>query len=274
MWIDAHAHVDRYELVGEGALQAALAEIQQLGVLTISNSMDPASYERNLAIAAQNEWVLPIFGVHPWNAPAWAERLDELAQPVRQSPMLGEIGLDFCFVRDAAQYPAQRTVLEFFLCAAEEQGKVVHLHTKGAEDTILELLQRYDLPRVVVHWYSGPLGVLRRLADRGTFFTMGIEPRYSDHLRHIVQEIPDSQLLTETDNPGGPKGMIGGPGHPGLIKEVVDTLAHVKHSSPEEICALVRANLTRLIASDPWLRVRRAKETAMRTDPWRAFLRD
>ena len=45
MLIDAHAHVDRFEIVGEGALDQALAEIKERNIFTISNSMELLSYE-------------------------------------------------------------------------------------------------------------------------------------------------------------------------------------------------------------------------------------
>ncbi len=61
MLIDAHSHVDRYDLVDEHALQSALAEIVQHGILTITNSMDLASYRRNLEISEECDLILPVF---------------------------------------------------------------------------------------------------------------------------------------------------------------------------------------------------------------------
>ena len=109
--IDTHAHLDHYE----EAVETALAEIEQHHILTVSNSMDIPSYQRNLDIAARCAWVLPTFGIHPWNAPAYADRLDELPPLIQKSPLLGEIGLDFHWVEDASCYLAQRKVFEFFL---------------------------------------------------------------------------------------------------------------------------------------------------------------
>jgi TatD DNase family protein len=254
MLIDAHAHVDRYDLVGEGALGAALSEITQHEILTISNSMDLPSYERNLEINKMCDWVLPTFGVHPWNAPQYAHRLEELKEAIQHSPMLGEIGMDYYFVDDASEYPDQRRVFELFLAAAREQGKIVNLHTKGAEAAVLELLDRYDLPpRVIVHWYSGPLDIFRALVARGVYFTIGVEVLYSEHIQTLAQEVPAGQLLTETDNPGGPKALIGGPGMPVLLQDVVQAVAEVRNTPVEAIAQLVRSNLLELFRDDPWL---------------------
>jgi TatD DNase family protein len=244
--IDAHAHVDRY---GD-ALPAALQEIQRHQIFTISNSMGLESYQRNLEIAAKCPWVLPIFGVHPWNAAEYATRLEDLHEVIAASSMLGEIGLDHYFVEDRSEYPAQRTVFEFFLAAAKQRNKVVHLHTKGAETEVLDLLRQFGIRRMVVHWYSGPLDTFRELLALGAYFTVGIEVVYSDHIRTIARELPLERLLTETDNPGGPKSLIGRPGMPDLIRDVVEGLADLRRMSTAAIEQAVRANLARLAQDD------------------------
>lgn len=249
MLIDAHAHLDRY---GDG-LESALSEITQHGIFTISNSMDLPSYERNLEIARRCELVLPIFGVHPWNAPEYVDRLKDLSDALEHSPMIGEIGLDHHFVEDPSAYPAQRQVLEFFLTAANEQGKIVNLHTKGAEREILGLLDRYGIRRAIVHWYSGPLDVFGEMVERGVTFTVGVEVLHSDHIRAIARQVPSRQLLTETDNPGGPKSYTGALGTPLLVREVVEALARLRETTAEAVTETVQANLARLVEGDPRL---------------------
>jgi TatD DNase family protein len=247
--IDAHAHLDRYE----DTLEPALQEITRHSIFTISNSMDLPSYRRNLEIGEKCELVLPTFGVHPWNAPDYADRLEDLSEAIEQSPMLGEIGLDYHFVDDASQYPAQRKVFEFFLAAAKEQEKIVNLHTKGAESDVLHLLNRYDIRRAIVHWYSGPLDVFHELVARGIYFTIGVEVLYSEHIQTIARELPSEQLLTETDNPGGPRSFIGTLGMPLLIRDVVQALAELRKTTAEAIIQTVQTNFGRLIRDDPWL---------------------
>src|SRR5918996_1254018 len=92
---------------------------------------------------------------------------------------------------------------EYFFAAAREQKKIVNLHTKGGEKSILELLERYDVARPIIHWYSGPLDILRALVQFGAYFTIGVEVLYSETIQTIAREIPEHLLLTETDNPGG-----------------------------------------------------------------------
>ncbi len=253
MLIDVHSHVDRYDREDARALETALAEIARHRIFTVSVSMDLPSYQRNLEIGEKSDWVLPTFGVHPWNATEYAGRLQDLDGATEQSPMIGEIGLDHYFVENAAAYPDQRKVFEYFLGAAREQAKIVNLHTKGAEKEVVELLDRYDIPRVIVHWYSGPLDIFRELAARDVYFTVGVEVLHSKHIRTIAQEIPAGRLLTETDNPGGPRNFVGGPGMPALVKDVVRGVAEARKTTVEAIVRTVQANFIGLIRDDPWL---------------------
>jgi len=247
--IDAHAHLDRYER----EIKSVLKEISQNKIFTISNSMDLPSYRRNLEISEICEFVLPTFGVHPWNAPDYAGRLGDIKDAVEKSPMIGEIGLDFHYIEDPSHYPDQRRVFEFFLAAAKDQDKIINLHTKGAEREILDLLIRFEIPQVIIHWYSGPLNVFHELVDYGAYFTIGIELAHSKHIITIAEKLPLDQLLTETDNPDGIQWLTGEPGMPLQIRNVVQELAVLKGMTTDTMTQAVQSNFARLIQSNPWL---------------------
>ncbi|MET0502990.1 MAG: TatD family hydrolase [Candidatus Binatia bacterium] len=254
MLIDLHVHLDKYE----ADLKQALQEIRNHDVFTIAVAMDVPSYRRCLEIGDGCDLVLPTFGIHPRRAPDYVDRLGDLSPLIEQSPAIGEIGLDFHWVKDSSQYPAQLKVLEYFLAAAREQNKMVNLHTKGAERKILDLLEHYQIQRAIVHWYSGPMDILRALVQFGAYFTVGVEVSYSETIRAIAREIPDHRLLTETDNPGGLKWLKGALGMPKDIEGVVDAIADVRKSSSEMVARMVHANFLQLIENDPWLKATRA----------------
>lgn len=248
MLIDAHAHLDHYDDPRD-----ALLDIDSRRIFTIGNSMDPASYERNLALAEKSPLVLPTFGIHPRRAPEYAGRLRKFQPLVDQSPMLGELGLDFHWVKDPTTYPHQIEVFEFLVEQAAAQRKAVNLHTKGAEQRILDTLVALDVKKVIVHWYSGPLDVLEKMIAEGYLFTIGVEVLYSDNIQEIARIIPPEQLLTETDNPGGHRWLAGDVALPGIVTQVVDTLAGLKRISSDALESLVQTNLFQLVADDPRL---------------------
>ena len=251
MLIDAHVHLDKYG----GLLDQALQEIDTEPIFTVATAMDLPSYLELQRIAERSSLVLPTFGIHPRRAAEYVDRLTEIGRYIETSPGIGEIGLDFHWVKDSATYPAQRKVLEYFIAAAREQKKFVNLHTKAGEKEILDLLERYDIKRAIIHWYSGPMDILRAMIDYGCYFTIGVEVLYSDYIKAIARTIPDHLLLTETDNPGALRWLKKNDeiGMPTAIKDVVDGLARVRQTAQEEMEILVQGNFARLIANDPSL---------------------
>jgi TatD DNase family protein len=246
MLIDAHTHFDKYDELTD----QALAETESYRIFSISNSMDPRSYKAALEIAKKIGFVLPTFGIHPWEAHNYVNDLDALGKYIDQSPMLGELGLDYHFVKDKSSHPAQKRVFEYFLKKAAEQNKIVNLHTKGAEREILELLGLHNIKRAIIHWYSGPLNILKKYLDKGYYFTVGVETLFTEHIRRVARNIPDDLLLTETDNPGGYEWLAGTPGMPGVMQEVVLELARMRKIEYEECENMIQGNFERLIEGD------------------------
>lgn len=249
MLIDAHCHLDRYR----ENLAHALEQIKQHQIFTISNSMDLPSYKQNVKIAATSDLILPVFGIHPWNASEYVDCLKDLDWAISESPMIGEIGLDFYFVHETSRYDAQREVFEYFLRAASRQKKIVILHTKGAESETFQLLKKYNTERVIIHWYSGPWHILKAMAEHGFYFTIGVEVLFSQHIQDITRYMPAELMLTETDNPGGNESLTGNVGTPLLIKDVIGKLAEIRGNSSQVIMTTVHNNLIRLGDNDSWL---------------------
>ncbi len=246
MLIDAHAHLNRYDDITD----KAIGEIENYRILTISNSMDLASYRANLEIGEKCKYVLPTFGIHPWVAHEYQHKLIELDEYIEKSPMLGELGLDYHFVKDSSLYPAQKKLFEYFIVRAAAQNKIVNLHTKGAEEDTLRLLESHNIRRVIIHWYSGPLKIMKKYLDKGYYFTVGVEVLFTEHIRKIARSIPDDLLLTETDNPGGYEWLAGTPGMPGVLQEVVLELARIRKLEYEECEIMIQRNFERLIGGD------------------------
>lgn len=254
MLIDAHAHLDKYD---DDDVETLLAQIEQHRILTLSVSVDEASFLRSEAIAARSSLVVPAFGVHPSEAPRFVDSLDELEGIVARSALIGEIGLDHRLVTDASQYGSQRAVFRQFLTWAAEQHKVVNVHCVGAEQETARMLSDHQTERAIIHWYSGPLDVLARMVGMGYLFTVGVEILYSDHIREVARTIPFDQLLTETDNPGGLRWLTEETGYPTVIQSVVDELARVRDLPSASVVDVVQNNLDSLFRDDahmePWL---------------------
>ena len=201
MLVDAHTHLDRYLHKRFGAnITPILEQIEKHEILTISNSLDLTSYKTSKRIAKQSKFVVPAFGIHPWNAYKYVNKIGLIKRLVRRNNIIGEIGLDYHLIRDKRKYPSQRKIFRLFL--SETREKVISVQTKGAGKDVLDLLRRYGSKRVIIHWYSGSFDVLEEMIGEGYYFSISPEIGFSKHIREIVKKIPFKQILTETDNPG------------------------------------------------------------------------
>jgi TatD DNase family protein len=248
MYIDAHAHLDKYD----AQLPQAIEEIEQHKIFTISVSMDPESYARSKALDEQTAWVVSTFGVHPWNAPAFHSQLATLQPLIDSSPMVGEIGLDYHFIAEPENHALQRDVFVHFVKQGVAQKKILNIHSKGAEADVDRILGELGGSRAIIHWYSGPLQHLHSLAEKGAYFTVGVEVLLSTAIQKIAKSIPASLLLTETDNPGGYRWLTGDFGMPSIITQVVNKVAELRGWSVEETTHTVLQNFLRLASDDAW----------------------
>jgi TatD DNase family protein len=257
MYIDAHAHLDKYE----SEIAQALAQIEQHKILTISVSMEPTAYEKNKAIEKRTKWVVSAFGVHPWNAPGFHANLETLQPLIDDSPMVGEIGLDYHFISEPRDHALQRDVFEYFVRQGVCQRKILNIHSKGAEADVDRILGGLGAARAIVHWYSGPMKQLHSLAEKGVYFTVGVEILFSPHVQKVAKAIPSTLLLTETDNPGGYRWLTGDMGMPSIIQSVIQRLSDLRGWSVEETNDIVRRNFIRLVENDDWAKKRITTDT-------------
>jgi len=254
MYIDAHAHLDKYD----AELPSVIEQIEKDQIFTISVSMDPESYEKSKLIDKQTEWILSTFGVHPWNAPTFHSQLEALQPLLDASPMVGEIGLDYHFVPEPENQALQRDVFWHFAKRGISQKKILNIHSKGAEADVDRILGDLAARRAIVHWYSGPLRQLHALAEKGVYFTVGVEVLFSAAIQEIAKSIPSSLLLTETDNPGGYQWLTGETGMPSIVAAVLGKIAELRGWSTEETEELVLRNFLTLAGDDEWARRIRA----------------
>lgn len=248
--LDAHVHLDMYS---DAQLPVVLERLAADRILALSVSIDPVSFERTRTIAAGSDFVVPGFGIHPWEAHKYDGRMAPLTHLFDVGPFVGEIGLDYRWVDDQSRYPAQRRVFEYQLNVAREQDKLINVHTAGAEDDVVAIVEDHGVTRGVIHWYSGPHDALRKLIELGFMFTIGVQLLLSDSIREFASLLPTDQILTETDNPGGLEWLTGVEGMPGDLSHVLEELATIRGVAVIDMADTVRANFARLVDGDPHL---------------------
>lgn len=249
MIIDNHVHLASYSSI---EIPKVLHEINEMKILTIDVSMDLDSYLISKELSKKSRFIIPCVGLHPWKASNITD-LSIFSQYLDESPAIGEVGLDFYWQKDESTYKRQIEVLDFFLESAYKQKKVVNLHTKGAEKKILEKIKEYSLVNPVIHWYSGPKKFIKKYLDAGSYFSFGVELKYSKRIQDIIQYVPNDRILLETDNPGGYEWLVGRIGLPSLIHEVAEDISKIKKIEIDEVLLLNKKNFSNVYENSSFI---------------------
>ena len=247
MLIDFHTHLDFYK---REELQKQLTNFS--GTI-IAASVDEKSFLENCRIA---EWakkaardcrIIPTFGIHPNRADENAALLDEpntaarLAGYLDRSPLIGEIGMDFCWSKSS--HENQEKVFRWFLEYCNKKEKACVIHTKDAEQEICDILTDYPNARPIIHWYDSPENIFREFIRRGYPQTFGVETIRSAHLQSLLRLTPPELLLAETDNPDSEPWLGGNRNDVGLIERVYDELAELLGMNRPQLEKIIEENL-------------------------------
>jgi len=246
--VDAHIHLSDPEYSGHLAEIIADAKLAGVSAL-VTNSVDLKSCQNDIKLAEQYpDLIYPALGIHPWNVNFLKQ--DELQETIafilqqsqkRRLMAIGEIGLDYKYETIWAQ---QMFVFDKMLHLAEQLGLPVIIHSRGTTDKIVDMLQSYNVKRVVLHWFSHPMETLSKAIDLGYFITEGPPVVYSNGIREVVQQTPLTNLLPETDGPVlyRKKPFNGQLTKPSYVKDVLQAIAEIKNVPFCEVAEQVAKN--------------------------------
>ena len=232
MYIDFHNHMDFYS---EEKINEAIDIINKDKIITIACAMDEESYLKNITYSKKNDYIIPIFGIHPNKVKNNKFDFDKLNMYIKETPLIGEIGLDFHWVEEKDTYLYQIELFKYFLQSAKKYNKYINVHTKGAEELVLNYIKKYDISeQTIIHWYSGEEKILEKLIDSKCLFTGSVDLGYNEISNEIIKRIPISQLLAETDGPTALQWVNNIYGMPDEIKNVYKKISEIKNIEIEE----------------------------------------
>lgn len=230
MYHDAHVHLVKSKMYSqllelrENWIDVGVSSLQVMSMTLSESYRSLHLYEPDIVLSG--------VGKHPWKVkrPLTAEEQTEFEMLVkdRRCKVIGEVGLDYHFIRNPERFTSQQETFEFFVNLSLETKKPLNIHLKGAEEDVLEILQNHgvDGALVNIHWFSGSSDILEKLATLGCYFSIGPAVYYSTH-RLVAKTIDLDHLLTESDGDTKykPLNLIG---EPAIIPFVVEKIAEIK----------------------------------------------
>lgn len=279
---DAHNHLqDEWLAPHLDRVTSAWPDIAGPVGRMVVNGTHPDDWPRVASLAAGHAFVLPAYGIHPWDTGRartddWLADLEGrlLADP-RAS--VGEIGLDRWIIDSArtddprlagvrrAPMEEQAAVFIPQLELSARLDRPATVHCLQAFGELLRLLREHPLPArgFLLHAYGGPAELVPDFAKLGAYFSFNpafLDPRKTRQ-QEAFKHVPLDRLLCETDAPAMippqtwrthklPPAPDGSPvNHPGNIEAAYAGLASLRGIDARELERLVAENFARLFGA-------------------------
>jgi len=248
MFVDSHCHLEMEEY--DGDREAVLGRARDAGVsymLTVAT--EERYFSKALEIAEGHPSVYAALGIHPHNAGAYSDALEERIRGYLPHPKVvgyGEVGLDF--YRNYAPRKAQMEAFRRQIPLARASGLPLIIHSRNTRAETLQVLKEAAIHPIIIHCYSYDLDTARKLLDLGAFLSIpGTVTYRKSGLAEVLRYVPTERLLSETDAPFlAPEPHRGRRNEPAYVCRVVEEIAAIKGSALEDISALLAGTFASL----------------------------
>jgi TatD DNase family protein len=294
MLTDTHCHLDfnKFDEDRDAVIQRAM-EAGITRILIPALELDSSLAAIKLAESHPNLYAA--IGFHPTDLDKWnessSENLRNLILPHPNPPSaslrdasrspsgsrtqaegkivaIGEIGLDYYWIKERDKRAQQRAVLKEQLKLAQDSTKPVIIHMREESDAwfgqasidLLEILGEWHQMLLtkhhplaekpgVLHSYNGNLETAGRAI--GLNFYIGITGpvtyKNAEEKRQIVRQLPLERLLIETDSPFlTPVPQRGKRNEPAFVAYIADKIAEIHMTTREQVAEITTVNAARL----------------------------
>jgi TatD DNase family protein len=245
MLFDSHTHLDMPHFKND--LREVLDRARKAGVVgLVSSSIGLRSFQETELIRQRNDgYVFHSAGCAVSQLTTGvAEGLIELFRTSAERIVaIGEVGLDYHWVRDEAQRRGQEPLFKAFIELASELAKPIVIHSRKAEVRAVEILEQDFQGPVLMHCFDGPKTALDRVRENGWYITLPANFNTYRNRLQAAKALPIEQILLETDGPF--LSPVPGRNEPANLRIGCEFLAIAKNMDAEEAAAATTRNAQR-----------------------------
>lgn len=242
--IDIHCHLQHEKFTPNR--DEVIAEARAKMEFLIVAGANPGWNRGAISLSEKHKgFIYTVMGLQPVDAIKHTEKefVDELEfirKNARNIVGIGEIGLDYHWVKDEKEREIQRKRFEKLLVLAEELKLPVVIHSWDAEADAVEMLSRHKLAAVVMHCFSGPAEVMEKALALGYFISFSCAIAFSKSAKKLARGCPLERILVETDAPYlDPAKGINVPWNTAVV---IKKIAEAKKISEKEVLSKIVEN--------------------------------
>lgn len=269
---DTHCHLDFNKF--DEDRQAVIQRATDTGISRmLIPALDLDSARAAIMLANEYPDIFAAVGFHPTDLDKWKNSsLDDLRKLIMELGgkivAIGEIGLDYYWVKESDKQAVQREVLEQQLQLAHDVNKPVIIHMREENDAwfgqasvdLLDILsawhkqleaEKHPLAERpgVLHSFNGNLETAQKALALN--FCIGVTGpvtyKNAEEKRRIIRQLPLDRLLTETDSPFlTPVPHRGKRNEPAFVVHIADKIAEIHMTTREQVAEITTSSAARL----------------------------
>ena len=176
MMFDTHCHLNAEEIYKD--IDLHIEEAHKVGVKSfLVVGYDKASSELAVKIAHKYEGCYVAIGFHPTEIDDLSEDDYDAVMNLAKDPKvkaIGEIGLDYHWVKDPIQREIQKEYFIRQIEFANHVGLPISIHNRESTDDCLKILKEYPpIKGGIMHCYSGSIETMKELLKLGMYISLG-----------------------------------------------------------------------------------------------------
>ena len=270
MLTDTHCHLDYDKF--DPDREAVISRAEEAGLIRILvPGLEQTSSRAAVQLAEEYHMVYAAVGFHPTDLEHFSDDTFRELKELTKHPKavaVGEIGLDYYWVKDTQEQARQREILRQQLVFARSVNKPVVIHMREENDAwfgqasvdLLDILSEWhqalraenhplgEQPGVL-HSYNGNLETAQKAIALNFYIgvTGPVTYKNAEEKRSIIKQIPLTSLLIETDAPFlTPVPQRGKRNEPAFVAYIADKIAEIHMTTREQVAEVTAANAARL----------------------------
>lgn len=197
-YYDVHCHLDLCKDV-PGIIESCLNE----GVEILTAGVNLETNRKCLELSERHKNVHACLGLYPIDALSYSDKeIDEEIEFIRKNAKkikgIGEVGID---LKESADFEKQKKTFVKMIELANELNKPLIVHSRKAELQCIEILEKMKTRKVVMHCFFGKASLYDRIVKNNWFLSIPANVKGNKQLQEMVDKVPISNLLCETDAP-------------------------------------------------------------------------
>ena len=246
MIIDTHTHLDNIKFIDD-VDEVIKRAIDNNVKKFIIPAADPKDLPRAIELSEKYDEIYFAVGVHPVDIDKYEDRLliDYINHP--KCVAVGEIGLDYHWVKEKEKQLKQQDFFKRQIEIALKYDKPIIVHVREATEDSYKIVEKYPEVKGVFHCYNAAHQLLD-FSDRFYYGIGGVITfKNARKLVEVFPKIPKDRVIIETDAPYlTPHPFRGKRNEPMYTIYVRDKIAELWGIEKEEVEKITTENAKRL----------------------------